>query len=107
MMILRNYFSIYIPTKDKNGDRLTKKDLSKVVEFVSDMMNYEFGGVTITSSVGLFGKVSEEIFIAKSFCGEHKHDDCYELIMNTCLGIKNDLKQSAVAFESNGEMILV
>lgn len=104
-----NVVSLYIPT---TIDVNTQVDTMPYVERTLAFLGKLFGGATTTQARGVWnsadaGLVGEDIHIVRSYATQTDLDSNLQKIMDYVEGLKQELRQEAMAVEINHKLMLI
>ncbi len=104
-----NQIAIYIPTTIDVDQKL---DTTPYVERTLAFLGQRFGGATTNTAHGVWnsadaGLVGEDIHIVRSYTTQADLDRFLQEILHYVEGLKQELKQEAMAVEINLKLILI
>ena len=108
MFKLSSKVEIFIPsTVDIDKKTSNIKYVNKALKLLNDC----FGGSTATDGLGSWQSgnktVKEKVKIVFGYCTEIQLNENIEKVIDFCEGLKDDMKQEAIALTINGEMYFI
>lgn len=109
MFSLKSKITVYIPATVNINEEIDNTEyVNKAATLLSDC----FGGATSTEALGYWtsptaGLVKEKTTMVFAYAGEEDLRNNLDKVIDFCEGLKEEMKQDAVALELNGEMFFI
>ena len=106
---LSSKLTVYIPATNNVNEKI---DNLKHVDQCASLLSECFGGATSTPALGYWlstkeGLIKENTTLVFAYCKEEDLQSKLDQIIDYCEGLKEELKQEAIALELNGEMYFI
>lgn len=109
MFSLRSKITVYVPATININKEI---DNTEYVNQAATLLSDCFGGATSTEALGYWtsptaGLVKEKTTMVFAYAAEEDLRNNLDKVIDFCEGLKEEMKQDAVALELNGEMFFI